>query len=83
MVLSRFASMVFPEPGGPIIIRLWCPAAATSSALLTLSCPLTSEKSTSYLLASPAKISSRFILTGSNFLVPLKKSTTSPRASSP
>ena len=26
---NRFASMVLPEPGGPIISTLWPPAAAT------------------------------------------------------
>ena len=36
---------------------LWPPAAATSSARFTFSCPLTSEKSISYLFASLAKIS--------------------------
>ncbi len=32
MPARRFASMVLPEPGGPIISTLWPPAAATSSA---------------------------------------------------
>ena len=48
IVGSRFASMVLPEPGGPIIITLCPPAAATSSARLTCSWPFTSAKSTSY-----------------------------------
>jgi hypothetical protein len=42
---SRLASMVFPEPGGPIIRMLWPPAAATSSARLATCCPRTSLKS--------------------------------------
>ncbi len=44
----RLASIVFPEPGGPIISMLWPPAADTSMARLTCSCPLTSAKSSSY-----------------------------------
>ena len=28
-----------PDPGGPVMIRLWPPAAATSSARLACSCP--------------------------------------------
>jgi len=47
IVGRRFASMVLPEPGGPTIIRLWPPAAATSKARLTCSWPMTSEKSIS------------------------------------
>ncbi len=31
-------SILLPEPGGPIINRLWPPAATTSSARLALSC---------------------------------------------
>ena len=41
----RFAIIVLPDPGGPIIIRLCPPAAATSTARFTYSCPLTSIKS--------------------------------------
>ena len=52
---------------------LWPPVAATSRARLTFSCPLTSEKSTSYLFASMTKISRRSTLTGVNFLTPLKQ----------
>jgi len=37
--------MVLPEPGGPIIIILCPPAAATSKARFTCSCPFTSIKS--------------------------------------
>jgi hypothetical protein len=47
MVGSRAASIDFPEPGGPIISRLWPPAAATSSARLPLSWPLMSARSSS------------------------------------
>ena len=43
---SLLASMLLPEPGGPIINTLWFPAAAISRARLTVSCPFTSEKST-------------------------------------
>jgi len=45
MPAKRFASMVLPEPGGPIINTLWPPAAATSSARLAVVCPRTSRKS--------------------------------------
>ena len=37
--------MDFPTPGGPIISRLWNPAAAIIAPLLALSCPDTSLKS--------------------------------------
>ena len=40
------ASMVLPEPGGPIISRLWPPAAATAIARMAVCCPRTSQKST-------------------------------------
>ena len=39
MVAKAFASMVFPEPGGPIINMLWPPAAAISSARFPCSLP--------------------------------------------
>ena len=42
----RLASMVLPEPGGPIIRMLCPPAQATSSARLAVCCPRTSLKST-------------------------------------
>ena len=42
---SRAASIDLPAPGGPIINRLWPPAAATSSARLALSWPLMSARS--------------------------------------
>lgn len=41
----RFAIMDLPLPGGPTMMRLWPPAAATSSARFTDSCPRTSAKS--------------------------------------
>src|SRR5437667_384062 len=44
---SRRASIVFPDPGGPIIRRLCPPAAATSSARFAWAWPFTSAKSTS------------------------------------
>ncbi len=46
---SRRASMVLPAPGGPVMSTLCAPATAISSARLTPSCPMMSEKS-----ASPA-----------------------------
>ena len=39
----RLASMVLPEPGGPIIRRLWPPAAAISMARLAVCWPRTSR----------------------------------------
>ena len=42
---NLLASMVFPEPGGPIIRTLWAPAAATSKARLAVVWPRTSRKS--------------------------------------
>jgi len=42
---SRAASIDLPEPGGPIIRRLWPPAAATSRARFALSWPLMSSRS--------------------------------------
>ena len=42
---SRRANMVLPAPGGPIMSRLWPPAAATSRARLACSWPRTSLKS--------------------------------------
>ena len=42
---SRCASIDLPAPGGPIISRLWPPAAAISSARLALSWPLMSRRS--------------------------------------
>jgi hypothetical protein len=49
---SRAASIDLPAPGGPIIKRLWPPAAATSSARLALSWPLMSMRSSSEPSAS-------------------------------
>ena len=46
MVDIRIASMLFPHPGEPQKIKLCPPAAAISSALLGISCPLTSQRST-------------------------------------
>src|SRR5204863_10217200 len=46
IVGTLLASMVLPDPGGPIIKMLWPPAQATSSARLAVYCPRTSLKST-------------------------------------
>ena len=45
MLGSRLAIIDFPLPGAPIRMMLWLPAAATSRARFTFSCPLTSAKS--------------------------------------
>ena len=42
---SALASSVFPDPGGPLISRLWLPAAATSSARFPFSWPRMPEMS--------------------------------------
>ena len=42
---SRRASIVLPDPGGPTINRLWCPAAAISSARRAAGWPHTSRRS--------------------------------------
>ena len=76
MVGSLRASIVFPEPGGPIIITLWLPAAATSKALLACSCPLTSAKSIRLFLLS-WKIVSKSMDTGTMDILLFKNSTTS------
>lgn len=47
MVGMRLAIIDLPAPGGPTRRMLWPPAQATSKARLTVSCPLTSAKSTS------------------------------------
>ena len=47
IVGTRLASIVLPEPGGPIISKLCPPAAAMVIARLAISWPRTSAKSTS------------------------------------
>ena len=44
----RLASIVLPEPGGPIINKLWLPLAAIVIARFAISWPRTSAKSSSY-----------------------------------
>src|SRR5262245_49755296 len=51
MVGSRCASIDLPVPGDPIMMTLWPPAAATTSARLANSWPRTSAKSTSYVFS--------------------------------
>ena len=55
----RLASIDLPAPGGPIINRLWPPAAATSSARLAVSWPLMSARSGSVSLGSAMPASGR------------------------
>ena len=45
---SALAIMDLPLPGGPIMIRLWPPDAATSRARFTVLWPFTSAKSALY-----------------------------------
>ena len=55
---SRLAIILLPAPGGPTISILCPPAAATSIARRTFSCPRTSEKSKSELNACAANSAS-------------------------
>ncbi len=77
IVASRLASMVFPEPGGPIIRILCPPAAAMTMARFTCSWPLTSAKS----ISSPVLVSSSTAGGGSGVrsAAPRRNSTTSGR----
>ena len=45
--VKAWASIVFPAPGGPVMIMLWPPEAATRSARFAPACPLISPKLTS------------------------------------
>ena len=72
--MMRRASIVFPDPGGPVIRTLWDPAAAISIARFAIICPCTSAKSTSLNLDSAA--SRR--LAGAIGLCPKRYSTSSP-----
>ena len=72
---NLLANIVFPTPGLPIKQQLCPPAATISKALFTLSCPLTSEKSTSYLFSVFTSI---FLFSTSfNFWFPFKYSISS------
>ncbi len=73
IVVMRRASIVFPEPGGPDIIKLCAPAAAISIALFATNCPCTSEKSTSAQSVSFVRDG----IAGANDWRPFKNSTTS------
>ena len=64
---SRAASIDLPEPGGPIISKLWPPAAAISNARLALSWPLTSLRS-----SMAARDGASFGSGGGKSWVPLK-----------
>jgi len=48
IVGNRFASIVLPEPGGPIIMILCAPPPRPRAPRFTFSCPFTSAKSTMY-----------------------------------
>jgi len=80
---SRFASMVLPDPGGPISSRLCPPDAAISIARLMFSWPFTSEKPRSVSLKLFRNSSLVFTLVGSSFTSPLKKSISSLMLSIP
>ncbi|MCU1311438.1 MAG: hypothetical protein JWO20_2563 [Candidatus Angelobacter sp.] len=72
----RFANIVLPEPGGPIIRMLCPPADETSSARFAVCCPRTSLKSTAkcWTSASSAAVST---VTGVTPFPVFRKCTTS------
>ena len=72
----RLASMVLPEPGGPMSIMLCPPAAAISIQRLTLSWPLTSAKSNSGVSTCLKNSSRVFSSTRCKLSSPLRKSIT-------
>src|SRR5213594_3627917 len=82
MVGSRRASIVFPDPGGPIIRMLCPPAAATSSARLACACPFTSAKSTSSFARS-ANSAARSTCASGSVPRPSRKSASSERFAAP
>lgn len=55
MPRSARARRVFPDPGEPVKIRLWCPAAAISRARLAALCPLMSLRSGSGRAGDPPR----------------------------
>ena len=54
------ANMVFPEPGGPNMSRLWLPAAEITKALLAVSWPFI-ERSGFSLISSSVSVSKIFV----------------------
>ena len=72
----RLASIVFPEPGGPISMMLCPPAAAISIQRLTLSWPFTSAKSNSGVSTCLKNSSRVSISTRWRVFSPLRKSIT-------
>ena len=64
MDAKRFASMVFPAPGGPMRITLCPPDAAISNALLIFSWPFTSAKSFSNACCAALNASCMLMETG-------------------
>ena len=74
---TRLASMVLPEPGGPIIRMLCPPAQAISSARLAVNCPRTSLKSAAPLSAVAPSICEVSTVSGKIPLPLFSKLTTS------
>ncbi len=75
---NLLASIVFPEPGEPIIRRLWKPAAAISRAFFTAYCPFTSAKSPNFSRLH-SKTFSKSTCSGCFSKSPFKKSSISFR----
>ena len=65
----RLASILLPEPGGPIRMTLCPPAAAISRALFASFCPLTCEKSIKLFTLG---VVSRLDLAGAIFVLPVR-----------
>ncbi len=79
---KRLASMVLPEPGGPIISTLCDPAAATSRARLAVPCPRTSLKSAQEASPPVSGAVPASCRTGSNLPCCWSNATTCARCSS-
>ena len=79
----RRASIVFPEPGAPIISTLCPPAAAISSARLASACPFTSAKSSSYRPAATSNGSAAPGTAGTISASPFSSAITSFRLPAP
>jgi len=82
MVGILLASIVLPDPGGPIIKRLWLPLTAISMALFVCACPLISEK-LSPVPVPPSSPSAFTVRNSSRDSPPLKKWTISRRCLAP
>ena len=78
---SRCASIDLPVPGGPVIKRLWPPAAAISNAIRAVCCPLTSAKSGSTAFSDGLKDTADSA--GGSISIPFKCAATCPNDTAP